>query len=625
MIHWGIGLALLAWATVSAGQVLTAPACGLLLLWPGAASRVGGAWLAWADYPQRQPLALVLGTMSLLLGLLVLKAVLPVPIGLTALAVVLLAYGLPARGWQRDDVWVVTLALGLASLWAQPTLRPTRSAGTDVVYRPWSDYFTHAGFTARFLQPTTLGSAGDFELAGAAQATYHFASYTLPAAVAELGGTSAYASVCGVWTPVGYWLSALAAYSVGSYLGGRRAGWWALAALSWPDARTVGLGVGVLSYHWAQAAMPGGLYGVALAGCALRLVLHGCSAQRPRWLVLGTLLSGAVLGVKAHIGLALVPVLGLILLLAGPGAAWGRAAFVGSGCVLAGLLLSWADARQLGPTLRLTSDDPIWYFQWLATLTPSSPLTAWVAPLRHGAPVYAHLSVALGLLLAGTFGLWLVLLPGAGRWRGVPLGTVLGYALVPLLLAKNTGYGHPDELVHRPFVAAYALVVVWAACGLARHLRHPAWLLAASAGALVTAGLSGPRVHELRCPLPPPANERLRVPLGWVRVAEWLRTHTPVTDIVQESAYERLDLPHVGHLADRRMYLTRPALWCSVSPAYRHGDWSERTRQVDALLRTGRTAAPIVWLVLRPADHPAWAEHAEPAFAADGFRVYCVR
>ena len=185
--------------------------------------------------------------------------------------------------------------------------------------KPWSDFFFHATIVAREMRSGTLAQVGNFEWRSLPAIVYHYASYSLPVLVAKVGGVKAYAAAVGFWAPFGSFLCGLAAYALGRLLWGEGAGLTAMAAVCLvPDLWLLDLAHPFYGYFWLQHIEPAGLYGVAVAGVSLGLVVDGVRRGERRLIAFGVVLATTIGLFKAHIFSAAYPLIWAITIVGWP-------------------------------------------------------------------------------------------------------------------------------------------------------------------------------------------------------------------------------------------------------------------------------------------------------------------
>jgi hypothetical protein len=652
-------LCLTGWVWAVTGSLPPPRALLLLLIWPAAGLRMGRAVAAALGVTASFALPFVLGNAVLGLGLMLVKLTIPVHTPLAVWAGLGLAWLaprlLPDRRLEQGPVWtsggelfVVVLCLAAATAWNRHESPPTAPAGDSVLFKPWSDHFTHATFVARLLDPEPIPRIGNYECKGLPAIVYHYASYTFPAAYAAVADGSAYDSLCAIWTPFGLALLGLAGYALGRTLWGHGAGLAFVAAvLLLPDTTVLPFRNPMLAYFNLLVVGPASLYGIAVAATALAVTVDG-ARRGDRLGLLGAVgLGASVLAFKTHIFLAAFPlVVGYaVLACRGIGLGWRCLLLVGL-ALAAGVGIKLKNLYEVGPILRPSLSGGVFYFRVLAEQAMPTVCTSWFAVFRAEGGFAAHLGRAAMLLSLTTFGLYVLLYPLATvtalRRRTVQLADLIPLAAVGIYLAmalglpENHAYGTPEELQHRPFVWAYFLVAGLSAARLAALLgarlpkRAGRLGSAACVGLLVVPAVLGGKVH-LQGTNWGPEFVNVKLPRGLVACARFIRRHGPVTALVQDSDLGR-DSYLLGCLAQRRSFLARPDDWERVGNRPPTSCCAELRRQLERLkqattladLRASLTDTGIRWYLLRPGQRVAWPAEmcAHPAFAADGYQLY---
>ena len=128
-----------------------------------------------------------------------------------------------------------------------------------------------------------------------------------------------------------------------------------------PDAAFLNIRHPLYSYFWLQHVGPGGLYGVAIAGTALILIVKGARQGRRVWIVSGVVVGALVAVFKVHIFAAAFPLLFSFAILAWPPRKRLRWLILGV-CVVAGVaLLPLANRFYIGPNIHydLSGNAPV--------------------------------------------------------------------------------------------------------------------------------------------------------------------------------------------------------------------------------------------------------------------------
>lgn len=388
----------------------------------------------------------------------------------------------PSRADQGVDAVFLILALLITTLWCRDLLGPVRVSGDQVQVRAWGDVYYHLSQITQMASARSLRSLQDIQMAGSHAQPYHLAGYVLPAALRDMTNQSAWVAYCGLLVPFGLLLTALTAFTMLLPVLGRPAAMVAgMALMLLPDAAQMGMGIRFLSYHWLQQVGPAAMYGVSAAAMALMMVFMACKHGRLSWLLWASALVGCVLLLKAQIFVAITyPLLILPALFFKGLSNWKRMGLLAI-CTL--MFLATVQIGQMSPSvplMRLDGTGLAPYAQMLSDMQSRGALKSWsthMSPLASG-HWWMLAAVFLPVLLLSTFGLHLFTLIWASRasrsslppmviW--VPWIITTTYVVMATGLALDDRHvGMPEELIHRPFVWAYFIVVTFAA-GTAWH------------------------------------------------------------------------------------------------------------------------------------------------------------
>jgi hypothetical protein len=215
------------------------------------------------------------------------------------------------------------------------------------------------------------------------------------------------------------------------------------------------------------------------------------------------------------------------------------------------------------------------------------------------------------------------------------------YVLFPLLLIANflamffglaldMTSSTPDELPHRPIMIVYFFVASWVggALGLIlsesrlKSIARKAALIGLP-GLLLVPAIFGPGVQLMRAM---PSISPVRIPVAYLRVAEYMRTHGGPEDLFQHSRFDRTYA--FAALSERKPFVAHTL---TIMP-YRSDMVEKRSNAIDYLmgikqaqLVTGTAHAfGIRWFVFEAGDRLEWpAEIAEkPVLEAGPFKLY---
>ena len=623
---------------------------------------VGGLLAAWQPLASgalfELPLRLLAGYAAVNTALLVLAWVSPLGIVanfglLLALAVAMWAASKPVRRVGREGgvgFLVVILSLAAATLWCQDALRPTSLEGNTVVFKPWIDGFYHAVHVRIFGAGHGASTIEDFRMAGIPARLYHYGCYLTPALIQQASGIGigSYAAFAGILAPLGVFFTGLAAYALVGSLWGRWAGLAASAALLLlPDGAQAGMQNTFMSYHWLTQISPSASYGLVLLALAWLFVLLGCNQGRLLQVVAGWLIAGVLAFYKLHFFIASALPLVLLPPLFFRGAlavrtrvAWGLAA-------VAVYVVALVVVQKIPgvPPIR---------FDGSSVDKVLSMVKQFVHPGGQRQFLDGHLGAEHSTLSNLGFGVPYVLLSALGlfapllvaftlrlRGRTPPLLVLFPWLLIANFLAMFFGLAldlkssTPDELSHRPIIIVYFVVVTW--IGGAAGLLLSEWRrwggvarparLGLVAGVLVSLlavpwvlGSGVQRLWAMRLFSP------VRVPVGLVRAAEYIREHGGAQDVFQDSQFDRTYV--VAALSERRTYAARTM----TIMTFNGEKLQQRIATVESLMESRDASAVaaiareigIRWFLLNPGDQVRWPDELanRPAFELDGYRLY---
>jgi hypothetical protein len=642
---------LIVWITLASGSFNLRSGLFLLVL-PWILLRAGGIISAAIRLPSFFALDFLLGVAVVSVGVMAWKVL--VPLSLWVLMTVLLI----AVAWVRKllpqgqcaglsalGLLAVIVSLVAATGWSQDLILPTSAVKDGVVFKPWSDFFFHATMVTRSLGSQTLFQTGNYELKGFPAIFYHYASYSLALCLAKAGSVPAYAAVAGFWAPFGSFLTGLASYALGRAIWNQGAGLAALmATFLIPDATLLNMGHPIYSYFWLQHVAPGGLYGVAIAGTALILILHGARDAQRVWILWGVVLGALVALFKVHIFAAAFPLLFSFAILAWPPHRRMRW-LVLSICIAAGAaLIALASYFRVGLNIRVDFSGSAWYWKLLANEANATPVESWYRVFATGHPFPSHLAQAIGLLLFNAFGIFAALAPLSWllavqrkTWQASDGISVAAVAILLLMTFGLNGNVASSEFMHRPFVWAYWLVASLTAGRLfsmvAERWTQPSILATVvSVLALMLVPIRYGSGLERSKTSGPDAFSNLRLDRGLIDCAYYIRKQPPNNAVVQDSHLDELLI--LGGLSERRSFIARAKMWMTISKAFRKSPntYQEQLRKLQNLqqatnvpdLQRSVRETGIRWYVIHPGDLNLWpAEFRNhPIFESNGYQVY---
>ena len=640
---------LVAWITLASGRFNLYSAAFLVAL-PWILLRAGSIVTAAIRLPSFFALDFLLGVAAVSVGVMAWKVFVPLSLWVLLIVLLLAIAGIPKLlSKQQCDplsslgLLGVIVSLLAATGWSQDLILPTSPVQDGIVFKPWSDFFFHATIVTRSQGPQTLFQFGNYEWKGFPAIFYHYASYSLASCLAKVGYVPGYAAVVGFWAPFGSFLTGLASYALGRAMWNQGAGLAALiAALLIPDAGLLNVAHPLYNYFWLQHIAPGGLYGVAIAGAALILVVKGVREGRRIWIVSGVVMGALVALFKVHVFMVAFPLLLSLAILGWPPCRRSRWVVLGM-CVAAGItLLPLANRFYVGPDVRLDFSGSALYWELLAEMASGTRVESWYEVFRVGHPFPSHLAQAIGLTLLNGLGIFAVLAPltwlfalRRKTWQTSDGISVAAVAILLLMTFGLSGDLRTSELIHRPFVWAYWLVASLTAGRLFSLLAAgrpplPAWAVAVSLVALLWVPAwygSG-----IECGKWPRASafSKLRVDRGLVDCASYIRSQPPIDAVAQDSHLD--PVLALGALSERRSFAARLEMWKLVSKAFRDSPYQEQLRKLQSLqqatnvpdLQRSVRETGIRWYVIHPGDSNVWpAEFRDrPVFESSGYRVY---
>jgi len=543
---------------------------------------------------------------------------------------------LPRGRWR--ELGATVLALAAVTLWIQHVSPLVIVTGNESNYRPFIEYFFHTTHATPLLIDGTPVSQGMFQFAGVPLPYYHYASYAVPALVAWIAGCPVYDAMVGSWYPVGYFLLGAAAWSLGNVLFGPRAARWCLVAvLLVPDPSYWCAPLKLFSLDAFAEASPALSYASACAALSVILMTLAARTRRIDLVAAAVVVAGMTVFFKANVVVAALPLAGLYFL-----ANWSRfenrarwSALIA--LIVLGLLGVAAGTRlRSAPTIGLDPDVGKQYANYVLdeVIPPKSALQN-LRPWVQSANRWIAVPGRLALIAVVTFQLGLVALvaalvacawcwPGARAHRRLLIAALAIYLGSAVFLPPNAN-GDPYELQHRAFYWIYFLGAVWVA-GVAVRLYRGVGRRTLPGYVVACILLCVPLVLGRESRVAP----EKPVPTSLVRAAQYVLTHGPSTDIVQDAEND----PHliIAALSQRRSYICISLEDTFPGSGALRAIHTGRAAECQALLqaKTREELASFAqrtgvrWFVLQPDSQVAWPSDivGAPAFQDRGFRVF---
>lgn len=569
-----------------------------------------------------------------------------VVLGMTLLAWLLARRDDHVRSFQRDstsEVIFIVLVLIAVSLWCRDLLRPIDSTQAVAVIRVWGDVYYHLSQIGAFAHSKGASTIFDVQMAGAVAHPYHFASYVFPALLVNAAGMSAWTAYASFLVPVGVLLTALAAYAIAASVFGK---WPAAAAglalLLLPDASQQGFRNPFMGYHWLQQVGPAGSYGVASAAMAFLFMIEACRARRISLILVSYIFMLVTLVFKAQIFVAIA-----FVLLVFPAVFFRDLA--ASHRVMAVLVLTavfaavvtWSQSLPSVPVMRLDGSSLSSYSKLILDMQRHGPIKvifsgAFELAGEHG--FFRGLVFGLMLLLV-TFGVFPVLYAMQVKrlrqqfepviWL-FPMLVVAVYLCMAIGLAMDDRHiGMPEELLHRPFVWAYFVLVVWLVAAAYRGRFGDAWPTMSAArnwvavAAVLMVVVPGRLGHGIQT-MQSWGRGYQEVPSCLVKTAGFIRSNSQAGELVQDASNDPEFIlsalserpPYAIDSGGVRVPLGMPARLQTLA-ALREVPTSV---QATTLMRQ----LGIRWYVVGPSAKVAWAQGSTrgAAFTCGDYKVW---
>ena len=536
-----------------------------------------------------------------------------------------------------------------ATLWCTDALAPFVTHGGMTIYQTFPDSFFHSRVISSVAQAHDLKTLPVILMSDHPTPMYHYAMYVIPAALSIFTKSSAYVTFVSFLVPFGILLSGLAAFSLAGSIWGRWPGIAAtLAVTLLPDAYQQGFGTKWLSYQFFQQVAPNGLYGVACVAIAWMFVLDGCKVARLASILFGYAFLVVTIVYKAQFFVANAFLMMIYPCVFFPGLRmrWRLAAAV----VLVSVfyfVVSLSQNVDRVPTLRLDGSALKPYALLLLDRSEAGLFKSFYQIFlleKQSNMVFTF--YAARMLLLYTFGVWTAIClftsfvlrakvkPAAILF---PFFVIVNYLIMSLGLAMDTkAVGQPEELLHRPFVWAYFVVLAWsgaAAYVLSFGNGPPTSKFARTlATSIAVSSLLVPLVwaHNLQT-LPYPGWDSYEVlnpvPSGLVKACSYIRKHSQPEELIQDSEND----PNfwVTGLAERQDFAAEYKMWRKI---YSPPGLPERLNELANFKRMKQEQdlmefikkSKISWYLLEPQTQVDWPASVlqNPVYRAGGFRLY---
>lgn len=544
-------------------------------------------------------------------------------------------------GHPSETLFFLAIPL-VVTAWCRDLLSPIQMSGEVAVIRAWPDVYYHLCQIATFAPSKGFGTISDVLMADAPVHPYHLASYILPAVLVNVTGSTTRIAYASLLVPLGILMTALAAYALGQLVFGK---WPALAAglalMLLPDAPQQGFGNPFFGYHWLQQVGPAQGYGVASAAIVFVLMLEACWTTQYRLVFWAYVFVFVTLMYKAQIFVAIsfLAFVFPILFMNGRIANYRIPLLLLFTCIFTGVV-KLSQMSLSVPTMRLDGSSLKNYASLIFGMQTDGFVKQVFGYLFFNAGNNGYLiaGIFILMLIVCTFGFFPVLYAALLRhlkhcfkpvvWM-FPLIVVLNYLVMASSLSLDDRHiGMPEELLHRPFVWAYFVLVVWVAGAAYHHLfgdalpasRQEKWSIV-----LLTIFLTITPIYF---------GKGIQTYSDWgigyqelptcqLEAARFIRENSYAHEVVQDATNDNLIM---SALSERKPFAIDSGGSRAPVDIRFCLDMLKQLKElkdgnkVDSFMQEHA----IRWYVVNPKDHIQWAEAMidRVAFECGGYRVY---
>ncbi|MFI0435323.1 MAG: hypothetical protein ACH350_06310 [Parachlamydiaceae bacterium] len=443
--------------------------------------------------------------------------------------------------------FVIPLAI---TAWCQDLLQPLIFEDGAATVKVWPDYYFHLCEINSFSLSHGLNTMCDPQMSGAAIHPYHLASYVIPAAMVSATGTSSLVAYASLFVPLGMLLASFGAYALGNTMFGP---WGALAgciALTMlPDAYQQGFGNHFLSFHWLEQISPAMGYALGSASLVFVLLLNGCENNQWRFILWGYAFTFITLLFKAHIfvALSLIALIYPFIFMTGSVMKYRIPLLILLICGYVGVVILFQEHPGV-PKMRLDGSGFTYYSQLILNFQQDGLIRKGVIESLHlfESSWFLQALIFSFMLLMGTCGLAIIIYPTLLNCRQpsmwlFPLLVIVIYLIMSCGLSPDDRrIGQPEELLHRPFVWAYFVLMIW--CGGAVYYNLFGYQLPQSKQikrlfCLIIMLLQMIPLHYGKNieAFPEWGMNGEKIPFGLFQTAHFIQEHSHPDDIVQDS------------------------------------------------------------------------------------------
>ncbi|MFT6987792.1 MAG: hypothetical protein ACJAT7_003654 [Psychromonas sp.] len=548
-----------------------------------------------------------------------------------------------SSNFSKFDFIALMLIICGSVIWSQENLRAMSIDEHIVTFHPWYDLYFHASKIDIFANSTGMNDLSDQFHSGRPLPLYHYGSYMASALISNLSGVTAYPIAAGWYAPVGFILTGLAAWTLGSSTMGSYGGLGAVFAVTLlPDPSFYKLGNGWTSYYFFQTVGIGGAYATAILALAWAFLFRFLESSKIRYIVVAFIFAGFSALFKSTIFVAYSFLLPLFAIVFFKGfSKHQKLLYLFCALAILAVAVEVLEYVPTAPTLTLSTSGAEANFNQIirsfgqnitslhaaikdiVTLSPS--VLVMFAPLLITSATY-------GLVLPLAAFVFIISLRGnvAKPWLYFPIFILLNHAIVSLLLAPNISpRGDLFEIIHKTFVWPYFAISIWAFANVANILSEFRTLtnkLTTSAFILVssiTALYCGKNVQSNMSFSK--GNVNRTISRGLYDIGVYLRERSNKNDVLQnENNYYDMELTAISGVDS---YILTPYYRVSQK---RSEEENERINDVEKLLKldkstdviAGATVLGIDWLILSPSFKFGWKSEMSPVYSSNGYELY---
>jgi hypothetical protein len=389
-------------------------------------------------------------------------------------------YSNPFATTNNAETFLLVLASIGVTFWCQDILTPLSISDAKVTIKAWPDIFYHLTIITGFASSHGYQSIQDAQMVGSVAAMYHVAGYVIPATLADFAGISSLVTYQSLLVPFGLLVLVFSGYLLTSLIFGS---WPGLAAsiclLLLPDAVAQGFGLGNFGFQWMLQTSPLMSYGIACAALAFIFLFEALRTNKYHYILISYFFTIVTLIFKAHIFVA-ISYLTLIfpIIFFGNFKRKNRIILLILATIIYFLFGEISQAIESAPSLLLNGEALMSYSDTLLSINNNEYIKYIFSYLFKSSTDEILLrSIYFQIMLfVCTFGIFGVLFLFQVKYLKnnfqitalfFPLGVMVIYLIMASFLTYNKkGYGTSDELLHRPFVWAYFIVVLWSAAVL---------------------------------------------------------------------------------------------------------------------------------------------------------------